>query len=341
MKTSFVVAFGVAQTIPATAAQITGEVKAANEPIIARLLGYTKTRIVAASAALRNKKEDLALYLEVKNSLPLKAPTEKRKVKIHGMSFEPAVTACVFEEIIVFSNEDRARVTVVVNDKPIGSIEPREELNFKCETKGIARIRLQQKKHARATLFVGTTGVASRPDANGKFLMAAPEGTYELKVINSDGIVHSTAVEVGTEDLDLGLLGAEQSAEEIPADSTATDGATAGEAAAPPGPKIVIPPPAAIPPPPANALRQPKAPAIPAANMPKPVPAPAAVKFPTPKTKPALAKPTPAVKTAPAAAVPPPKKKAAATVAPAPKPKPKPKPVEEEDSLDEFFEMEE
>jgi hypothetical protein len=335
MKTSFVVALGVAQTFPATAAQITGEVKAGNVPIVERKLGYTQTRIVAISSALRNKKEDLALYLEVKNSLPLKSPTERRVIRIYGRAFSPTVTACVVDEAIVFANDDRKTITVLINDQVIGMVEPREELTHKCEVKGLGHVRIKEQKHARATIFVGTTGVASRPDATGRFTMAAPEGTYELKVINATGVVQTTQVEIGAEDIELGLLGAEQTADELPPAETESQ-VKAEEEAAPPGPKIVIPAPPVIPPPAAAAIRTPPPKSAPTLAAPATKPPPVRAVVPTPITS-KVAVPVPPTAPAAAAAK---KKPAPAPAVPPPAPKPKPA-AEEEESLDDFFEMEE
>ena len=343
--------------MPLYAAQITGEVKAANQPIVSKTLGYTRTRVVGMSTKLKTMKEDLALYLEVKNSLPLKTSAERRLIRIHGQSFKPEVTACVFDEVLSFLNEDRRAVTVTVGSQVVGTVEPREELSFKCTTKGLAELRLKEHAHARGSLFVGTTGVATKPDETGRFLMMAPEGTYVLNVINSTGVIQTTDVEVAAEDIELGLLGAEQTVDDIEStdEETAEEGAASSEDETPPGPQIVTPTAPPPPPPPTVNANLPKpapavapkpAPAVapkPApAVMPKPAPAaPAAVKFAVPKQP----QPKPAPKAAPP---PPPAPKPAAKPAPpkpapkpAAKPAPKPAPAEEEDSLDDFFDMEE
>ena len=357
-----IISLCLTQGMPLYAAQISGEVKAANQPIVSKTLGYTRTRVVGMSNNLKTMKEDLALYLEVKNSLPLKPSSERRLVRIHGQSFAPEVTACVFDEVLSFRNEDRRAVTVMVGKQVVGTVDPREELTFKCTTKGLTELRLKEHAHARGSLFVGTTGVATKPDATGRFLMAAPEGTYVLNVINSTGVIQTTDVEVAAEDIELGLLGAEQTVDDIEAveDESAGEAATA-EDATPPGPKIVTPTPAAPTPPPipnvnANlpkpapkALPKPAPKTFPAA-IPKPTPAaaPAAVKFAVPKPgtlaapKVAPAAPKPAAKPAPKpAAKPAPKPAAKPAPKPAAKPAPKPAPAEEEESLDDFFEMEE
>lgn len=336
MKTAFVAAFAVGFSCSAYAAQLTGQVKAASVPILERSLGYTKTRIMAASDFLRNKKEDLALYLEVKNSLPLKPSTERRVVTIHGLSFSPSITSCVVDEVIVFSNQDRAPRTVSIRGQLLGTIETKDELTYKCETKGLGEVRLKEWKHAHANIFVGTTGVATRPDENGFFTLFAPTGTYDLKVINASGVIHTSPVEIGTEDIDLGLLGAEQTVDESAPDEEASI-EEASEKPPPPGPAIVTPPPVAIPTPaarPAPVTTRPSvAPVSPKASTPVPKKAVAPAVAPKLKLAPPTAKPPPAPK--PAA-------KPAPPVAKPPPPKPKPKPeAEEEESLDDFFDMEE
>lgn len=275
------------------AAEIRGRVQAPTMTLPTKTLGYTKTRITAPSSLARNRRDELAIYLKVKKSLPLSPPTQKRPVEIRGLVFRPSVITCVFDESITFINNERKTVTVNVGDTKLGQIEPGQQANYKCEVSGNHEARIKEWSHVRGAVFVGEVGVAALPDEQGSFQLSAPEGEYELQVIASSGVIEKAAVNVTNRDVELGLIGAEQPL--VPA---------------------IAPTTADVPPPP-----PPKRPEIarpPVAASPKPKPKPRIAPPPKPK-----AQPKPAVTRAPPP--PPPKPKA--------KPEPKPKPKEAVDDF--------
>lgn len=288
----------------AEAALILGRVKAPAKTIPTRTLGYTKTRIAATAASLRNRKQEVALYLKVKKSLPIPAHNGRREVAIRGRMFRPSVMPCLYDDSVIIRNEDRVSMTVVVGDEKLGVIQPSQEAKYECKVSGFHEIRVQEFQYIRGTVFVGEVGVAAQPGADGSFTLSAPAGTYELQVIGPGSVLERADVVVEKVNVELGLVGAEQPL-------AATPHATEPEPEPEPAP-VVIPPP----------------------------PPPEPVAKPTPKRKPrpaAKPKPKPRPKTASKPPPPPPPPKAA------PKPKPAPekaKPKKEEAPVDDFFEME-
>jgi hypothetical protein len=213
----------------------------------ARTLGYTRTPV--SRPAARTRRSDVAVFLEVENgnSLPLPTPNAKWPMRARGLRFEPSVVSCAVDEEVVLTNDDKAPINVTVGETQLGEIGAGKSKNFKCARGGTNAVRVAEWNHMRGAIFVGELGVAGRPDGEGRFSVAAPEGSYELKVVGQEGIVMTRPINVGKGDVDVGTIDVE-----------------GGKDAAPP----------AVEPPPARGAK----PAKPAVAAPKPKPKPAAAK---------------------------------------------------------------
>lgn len=215
---------------PARAAEVRGvlnlpEPKAAEAP-----LGYTRTRVTGPGPAVKASATDAAVFLKVKESLPLPSPSAKWPLKLSGLRFVPSAVACAIDEQIEITNEDKAPVTVVVGTEALQTIEPGGKLSYLCQQGGPRVLRVQEWPHMRGMLFIGEVGVSAQPREDGRFSLSAPQGTYELVVIGSDGPLKTVPVTVARADVDLG------SVFEAPADP-------AKAAPPPPPPKPAAPPP--------------------------------------------------------------------------------------------------
>jgi hypothetical protein len=233
---------------PGKAPQVKGTVSAPPQRIEARNLGYTRTRITGASSRVRHG--DVAVFLQATNTLPLPLPSAKWPVKAHGLRFEPAVVACAVDEEIVFENADKAPITVTIGSEPFGDVQPGKSKTFKCQRGGTLAVRVAEWPMMRAMIFVGEVGIAVRPEADGRFVASAVEGTYELKVIGAGGVIGSRSVTVGKTDQDLGVIDAEDKGEAGKAGGAAPAAGSPGgsaQATAPGAKKPDPPKPAAAP----------------------------------------------------------------------------------------------
>lgn len=194
---------------PAFAAQVRGSVDAAPPAVTAQQLGYTKTR-VASPIARTGQRADVAVFLAAKESGVIPPPTEPYKVSIAGLELEPNVAACVIDGKVAFTNDDRAAVTLEIEDQPIGSVAPGQSLVYECKTgePKTRRIRVKEWPHVRGTLFVGEVGVVASIDASGAFKIQAPVGKYEVQLLGEVGPLITKAIEVKTPagDVDVGKL---------------------------------------------------------------------------------------------------------------------------------------
>ena len=219
----------------ADAFQIRGRVQPPSIEESSKTLGYTETRVAGLSKANRNRREDVAIYLKVKQSLPISPPTKQRTIRLHGLLARPATTSCVFDEEILITNDDRKAVTVTIGDTQVGKIGPGQQTTFMCKVSGFHAFRVAEYAHLRAHVFVGEVGVATHPDKDGNFKLKAPDGTYELQVIGNGAVLQKANVKVDGKDVNLGLIGSEP-----PVQETVTDAQD----------EVVETPVAAIPPPP-------------------------------------------------------------------------------------------
>jgi hypothetical protein len=207
----------------AYAAQVRGTILAPAAAAETRTVGYTKTRVAGAG---RPRRTDVGVFLEVTDSLPLPPPSAKWPLKVHGMRFEPSVVSCVVDEEVVITNDDRGPVTITVGEEAVGEVPPGKSKSFKCQRGGSNSVRVGEWPHMRAVIFVGEVGMAARPDGEGRFQFNVPEGTYQVKVIGSDGVLATKSVSVAKTDVDLGMIevsdkgsGSDSKEEEPPAKS--------------------------------------------------------------------------------------------------------------------------
>lgn len=210
---------------PAFAAEVKGVVDAPPSAVTGgRTLGYTRTRVAAPSVASTSRRADVAVLLLVETSLPIPVVTEPYKVAIAGLRFSPSVAACVIDQKVAFTNSDRAPITLLIDQKPFAQLAPGETRAWDCATPGLAKVRVKEWPHMRATLFVGELGVAVQPAATGAFSIQAPQGKYELQVLGEEGPIVKRKVEVVKGDVDLGRIVPEGAAAQaapapVPADA--------------------------------------------------------------------------------------------------------------------------
>lgn len=192
----------------AVAAQVRGVV---DIPVIqapSRTLGYTRTRVAAPGRAAYGRKAPTALFLMVRESLPIPPPSEAFRVAISGLRIEPAVAACVVDGKLNFTNEDPAPVTILIDRTELARLAPGESKIYECNTAdpSLRRIRVKEWPHIRGSLFVGEVGIITQPNASGAFAITAPQGKYDLKVIGEDGVAAKQDVTIGKTDVDLGHI---------------------------------------------------------------------------------------------------------------------------------------
>ncbi len=199
------------------AAQVRGSIKAPPKPVVTgKEGGYARTQVSAPAKALAEKKRDVALFLLSKESLPIPAPTEHQKIVIHGRRFVPDVAACAVDAQVVFENQERDAVTVVVGGTKVGPIAPGESAAYTCSAgkpEDPRVVRVDGIRHMSALVYVGQIGVPARPNDVGYFTISAPQGTYELQYLTEAGIVARKPVEIQRSDVNVGAEDLAQSAE--------------------------------------------------------------------------------------------------------------------------------
>lgn len=166
---------------------------------------------MAAPARVQaTKRADIAVFLAVKESLPIPAPTEPFRVQITGLRFVPAVAACVVDGKVSFTNDQLGPVTVLVEQKPVLELKPGETQTYDCTStdKQVRRIEIKEWPHMRASLFTEAVGVVAQPTPGGAFALQAPKGKYELRVVTADGLIEGAqqSIELDKTDVDVGHL---------------------------------------------------------------------------------------------------------------------------------------
>lgn len=264
----------------ALAAEVRGVVSIAAEPARVADLGYVRTRVAVAAPAYRSPASETAVFLRVKESLPLPPPSAKWAVRFSGLRLVPAVMACAIDESLVLTNDEKTPITVTVGAETLQPIAPGASLTYLCQQAGWQKVRVAEWPHVRAELFVGEVGVVAVPGADGKFVMNVPQGTYTLEVVSVGGGRIEVPVTVGTTNVDLGRLEANHNpAGDAPRPAP---GATSPAPAAPaptsaaPAPASVAPAPASAAPAPAATPSAAPASAAPAASKPPAKPKPKA-----------------------------------------------------------------
>lgn len=204
----------VASSAPVRAAEIRGEL--AVEPVlidvseVPPLPSHTQIRVAQPARGFRSRLPELALFLEVENSLPLPAAAQPAAIRVRGFELSPAVTSCPVDGKLTFISEGARAFDLVIGGKPIGRLEPGGTLEWVCETgpEGAAKLAITVPSHTFMSgyVYVGEVGVAARPDSEGRFRLSAPAGTYRLLVVTERGVENAGAVKVGERDVDLGTL---------------------------------------------------------------------------------------------------------------------------------------
>lgn len=279
LRVASLIAFGLAPLLApasvARAAEVRGVVALSPEATRVQTLGYTRTRVAAPSPLMRAPVGDSAVFLRVKESLPLPAPSAKWGLEFTGLRMSPAVVACAIDESLVITNKDKAPITVVVGSETLEKLAPGASLTYLCQQAGWQKMRVVEWPHVRAELFVGEVGVVALPGPDGKFAMTVPQGTYTLEIVTMGGGRVEVPVVMAGKDVDVGRVGPGVAAEAAAAAAAAAGGG------APPG---ASPSPSATPTPRAPA------PAASAAATPA-APPPAAPASPAPASGPPKPKP--------------------------------------------------
>ncbi|MEQ8275004.1 MAG: hypothetical protein RMA76_21055 [Deltaproteobacteria bacterium] len=209
---SFVITSGAVE-----AAQVRGSVQAPPKPVeVGKEGGYARTQVSAPAKSLEEQKQDVTLFLYSKESLPIPAPEAHQTVTIRGRRFTPDVAACAVDAEIVFDNQERDAVTVVVNATKIGPIQPGEKASYTCaagEPEDPRVVRVEGIRFMSGLVYVGQIGVAARPNEAGYFSISAPQGTYELQYLTKAGIVMRKPVEIERSDVNVGAVNLAESSE--------------------------------------------------------------------------------------------------------------------------------
>jgi hypothetical protein len=197
----------------ARAAQVKGTIDAPFVSMPERTLGYTRTRVALPARGAATRRSDVAVFLRVKESLPIPQAPEPFRVRIIGLRFSPTVGACVVDGKVSFTNEDRTKVTVLIDQKPFGTLDPGESKTYECVSAdaGFRRVTIKEWPHIRGSIFVGDVGIVAEPGTFGAFSMTAPQGKYELEILGDDSILSKSDVDVGNRDVDVGRIAAGRS----------------------------------------------------------------------------------------------------------------------------------
>lgn len=191
----------------AAAAQVRGVVDAPPSASVRGTLGYTRTRIAAPSQSSQSRRADVALYLMVKESLPIAPPDGPFPVAISGLRLQPSVAACVIDGKVSFTNHENVTMTVLIERKPFAELAPGQSKTYECNAveRDARTVQIKEWPHIRGVVFVGELGVVGQPNSNGAFSLIAPQGKYQLKVIGENGVLSERAIEVKA-DVDLGRI---------------------------------------------------------------------------------------------------------------------------------------
>ncbi len=201
----------------ALGAQISGRVSsppAAGPPSV---LGYSRALVALPSAESRSRRADLAIFLKVRDSLPLPEAEVVWKVELVGNELRPRVVSCALDDVVEFTNHERRSVTISVGGTLLGKLEPNASMPFPCRQGGRAAVTVSEMPFLEGSLYVGeSVGIAARPDATGRFVLEVPKGTYELRILGHFGALSTKEVAVDRADVDLGTLEIEAPAATAP-----------------------------------------------------------------------------------------------------------------------------
>lgn len=209
-RAAFLVAVGLGVTVePVEAAKVRGSFDNLEVSVAGKPLGLTRTRVAAPSEDAVRLRRNVALFLAVKNgeSLPIPSPKKHQIITIDGLRFSPNIASCASDAQVSFVNADREPVSVLIDDSELGVIAPGAQKTYVCSPgKATRTVRIREWPHMRALVYVGEVGVAGLPSDRGRFSIDAPRGSYELQVIDRDGLIINREVKVDGRDVDLGKL---------------------------------------------------------------------------------------------------------------------------------------
>jgi len=169
-------------------------------------LGYTHTRVAAPSAAYRAARGEAAVFLRVKESLPLPPPSTKWPVKVSGLRIEPGVMACAVDESLEITNAEKTPVTLSIGGESLAPIAPGATLTYLCQQAGPQKVRVTEWPHVRGLVYVGEVGVSGVLKDDGKFSISAPDGQFTLGVVGVDGVLVEMPVVIAGKDVDVGKI---------------------------------------------------------------------------------------------------------------------------------------
>lgn len=204
--------------LPATASAfwVRGAVVAPPVPPGSPVVSLVRLRVVAPSPLEAGRKQDVAVFLKVKTSLPLSAPKDRPSISLDGLRLWPDIAACAVDGKVDFTNPSKAPITVSVGATDLGAIGPGETKTYECTVGSggdeIRPVRVAEWPHLRATVFVGEVGVPGIINDKGAFQLEAPQGSYELLLVTQDGVRMRQPVEVA-KDVDAGTLTVEAAPE--------------------------------------------------------------------------------------------------------------------------------
>ncbi len=197
------VALVIAPIGSATAAPIRGVIKAVPHVDRSEQLGFTHTRVTSASQARSALTQAVALFLKVKESLPIPKPEAIIKMELTGLQLVPNVATCAVDSKLHIVNAESFAVTLQVGTDSV-RLESGASHEYECTVgEPDRRVRVKEWPHVRGLVYVGEVGVAAMPQANGSFRMLAPDGKYELVIVSRDGVVATRPVEVSGSSVNL------------------------------------------------------------------------------------------------------------------------------------------
>ena len=178
--------------------------------------GYVRTLVTAPSTALVPPKAPMALFLRVKESLPLDA-VPPLSITFSGLELVPPLAACAVDGGVELKNADLEPVTFVVGEQPVGVVEPGASLVYEC-TAGTAgeetrRVSVLEWPWVRGGIYVGEVGAPGVVEEDGRFRIEASRGTYVLRVIGPNETIFERPLEVVDRTLNLGVIDLTESAE--------------------------------------------------------------------------------------------------------------------------------
>lgn len=206
------VSFCLIGNSPVLAEVVSGRIQTAQEALVQSaqaLGGHVRTRVAAPAEPRSLGSSKLAVFLAVKESLPIEAH-DPPEVVFTGLNLAPSVAACAVDDTVTFRNADRENITLVVAGKVLSSLAPGESIVYECTagTSGdeLRNIRVKEWPLVRGTIYVGEVGTAASVDQDGMFSVPAPRGQYTLRVVGLDRVLHVTDVTVEGQKVDMGVI---------------------------------------------------------------------------------------------------------------------------------------